>query len=75
MSYGLLEDINGDKSEKILAGLVSCAVFLVLCIIAFFVALFANISSPSVVDTVLFSVGGYSSSLLIGTLFQKLRAS
>ena len=71
MKYGFLEDINGDKCAKVLMGVVVITICIIMCIVAFFYALFSEIKSPSIIEFIIISLGSFGSTLIGITAFQK----
>lgn len=70
--YGFLQDINGDKCEKRLIGLILIAISCLMCIIYFCYGLRHEIVEHSILDAAYF-IGGTGGTILGITIFQKKR--
>jgi hypothetical protein len=73
--YGLMSDINGDKSPHILLGIIGAICLLIMCITAFIYGLTHIIQSASTIMEILWLLATMISVLLGLTTFQKPRGN
>ena len=71
--YGYMHDVNGDKSERILAAFIVGAVALALSSIIIIYGLSHDIKSSSLISTVILGLIGLIGTLLSVGVVQKVR--